>query len=62
MVAASLVDAMPQPEVLLGQHVMPTIPLGTVAARSGPFMSAAASIRITVHGPSVSASIMCPWG
>lgn len=50
MVAAGLVDAMPQPHVFLGQHVMPTIPLGTVAARSGPFMSAAASIRITVHG------------
>lgn len=50
MVEAGIVDAMPTPDVFLGQHVMPTIPLGTVAARAGSFMSSAASIRVTVYG------------
>ena len=36
-------------DVALAQHVLP-FPAGTVATRSGPTLSAADSLRITVHG------------
>lgn len=52
--AASMVDgglaaAIPTPDVALGQHVM-GLPHDTVASRPGPAMSAADSIKVTVHG------------
>jgi amidohydrolase len=41
--------ACPAPDVVLGQHVSP-YPTGTVGTRSGTFMSAADSYKITVYG------------
>jgi len=49
MVDGGLAEAIPSPDVVLGQHVM-GLPYDTVGARSGPAMSAADSIRITVYG------------
>ncbi len=49
MVDDGLFGKIPVPDVALAQHVLPGI-AGTVSTRSGPFMSAADSIRITVHG------------
>ena len=49
MVDGGLLEAVPGPDVALGQHVM-GLPHDTVATRPGPAMSAADSIRITVHG------------
>jgi amidohydrolase len=39
----------PIPDVVLGQHVFP-LKAGHTATRPGPFMSAADSFRITIHG------------
>ena len=50
MVEAGIVDKVPRPDVYLGQHVLGSIPGGTVGIRSGPLFSAAASIEITLHG------------
>lgn len=50
MVDAGLIDAMPKPDVFLAQHVMSLIPGGHVATWPGIMMSAAASIKITIHG------------
>ena len=49
MVDDGLADLIPRPDVALAQHVLP-FPAGTVATRSGPTLSAADSLRITVHG------------
>jgi len=53
MVADGLYDpkkhACPVPDVVLGQHVMP-FATGTVGTKSGSFMSAADSFRVTVYG------------
>lgn len=49
MVDAGIVDAVPVPDVALGQHVL-TLPAGEVATAPGPVLSAAASVRVTVHG------------
>ena len=49
MVDGGLFDRIPAPDVALGQHVLPG-PSGTVATRPGPVLSAADSIRVTVHG------------
>jgi hypothetical protein len=37
------------PDVALAQHLLPGI-AGTVRTRSGPFMSAADSLKVTVYG------------
>lgn len=50
MVAAGIVDLVPKPDVYLGQHVLGSLPGGTVGIRSGPLFSAAASIEILLHG------------
>lgn len=50
MVDAGIVDAMPRPDVYLGQHVLGTVPGGCVGTRRGPILSQAASIRVTLHG------------
>src|SRR5690606_21090874 len=47
IVAAAI--AHPVPDVVLGQHVL-TLPAGEVATAPGPVLSAAASVRVTVHG------------
>ncbi|WP_197374143.1 amidohydrolase [Mycolicibacterium baixiangningiae] len=49
MVDDGLADALPAVDVALGQHVLP-LPAGMVGTRSGPFLAAADSMRITVHG------------
>jgi hippurate hydrolase len=49
MVDDGLVTTVPRPDVAFAQHVMP-IGAGTVATTAGPVLSAADSIRITVHG------------
>lgn len=50
MVADGLWDRAPAPAVVLGQHVFPDTPAGTVALATGPAMAMADSLRITVHG------------
>ena len=40
----------PAPEVIIGQHVHPELPAGSVGLKSGPFMASSDEVRITVHG------------
>lgn len=40
----------PAPQVILGQHVHPELPSGTVGLKSGPFMASSDEIRITING------------
>jgi amidohydrolase len=49
MVDAGLADLIPTPQVALAQHVMPA-PAGLVGTHAGAVLSAADSMRITVHG------------
>ena len=49
MLADGLAAMVGDVDVALAQHVLP-FPSGTVATRSGPTLSAADSMRITVHG------------
>ena len=49
MVDAGLTGVVPQPDVALAQHVL-AYASGTVGTHAGPFLSTAASMRITVHG------------
>jgi hippurate hydrolase len=49
MVDDKLGDLIPAPDVALAQHVLP-FPAGLVGTRPGPVLSAADSIRITIHG------------
>jgi amidohydrolase len=49
MVDDGLFKKIPVPDVALAQHLLPGI-AGTVRTRSGPFMSAADSIKVTVYG------------
>jgi amidohydrolase len=49
MVEGGLADLVPTPEVALAQHVMP-LRAGQVSTHAGAALSAADSMRITVHG------------
>lgn len=49
MVDDGLAAILPGVDVALAQHVMP-IPAGRVGTRAGPVLSAADSMRVTVHG------------
>jgi amidohydrolase len=49
MVNAGLATLIPKPDVALAQHVL-AYPAGTVGTLAGPFLSTAASMRITVYG------------
>lgn len=49
MVRDDLTGRIPRPDVAFAQHVLP-YPAGYVGVRSGPFFSAADSLRITLHG------------
>jgi len=49
MVEAGLADLVPTPQVALAQHVLP-LRAGAVGTRAGAVLSAADSMRITVHG------------
>lgn len=55
MVDDGLASRIPAPDVVLGQHVLP-YPAGTVGTCPGPFLSAADSIRVTLHGRSAHGS------
>lgn len=50
MVADGVWDRAPKPEVVLGQHVIPFCPTGSVALATGTAMAMADSLRITVFG------------
>lgn len=50
MVEHGISDAVPHPDVYLGQHVLGTLPLGHVGTRPGPVLSQAFSVKVTVHG------------
>ena len=49
MVKGGLAKLIPRPDVALAQHVL-AYPSGSVGTLAGPFLSTAASMRITVHG------------
>ena len=49
MVADRLFERVPQPDVILGQHVSP-IPAGTIGLRAGPAFAATDALRITLYG------------
>ncbi|HWV27730.1 MAG TPA: amidohydrolase, partial [Aeromicrobium sp.] len=49
MVEDGLVDLVGPVDVAMAQHVLP-LPAGTLGTRSGPVLSAADSMRITLHG------------
>lgn len=49
MLGDGLLNRIPAPDVALAQHVLPGIS-GNVGTRSGPVLSSADSVRITVHG------------
>lgn len=40
----------PGPDFIIGQHVDPRLPAGTIAIRSGPFMASMDQLRFTVKG------------
>lgn len=50
MVDGGLVDKLPKPDVVLAQHVLGSVPGGSVGTRPGPLFTTASSIEITVHG------------
>jgi amidohydrolase len=49
MVRGGLAELVPTPDVALAQHVL-AYPSGTVGTHAGPFLSTAASMRVTLHG------------
>src|SRR5215469_8887293 len=49
MVDDGLLERIPAPDVALAQHVLPGV-AGTVGTRPGPVLSAADSLKVTVHG------------
>lgn len=49
MVEDNLAQIIPKPDVALAQHVLPA-PAGQVGTRTGPALSAADSMRVTVYG------------
>ncbi|WP_040830288.1 amidohydrolase [Nocardia jiangxiensis] len=49
MVRDGLADTCPHPDIVLAQHVLP-YPAGYVGTRAGSFLSAADSLKITLHG------------
>lgn len=50
MLDDGLSDAMPAPDVYLGQHVLPTLPGGYLGTHPGPVMTQAFSARIDIWG------------
>ena len=49
MVGGGLYDAVPRPDVVLGQHVAP-IPAGFIGLQPGPAFAATDSLRVTLYG------------
>lgn len=50
LVENGIMSMIAKPDVYLGQHVLGTIPAGTVGIRSGAFLTTAASIRVHIFG------------
>jgi amidohydrolase len=50
MIAAGVLGAPAQPQAILGQHVQPFMPVGTIGFREGTAMASADEIYFTVHG------------
>lgn len=50
MLDDGLIDKIPKPDIALSQHVLATPKAGSVGICAGPFLSTAASMRITVYG------------
>lgn len=40
----------PSPAAVIGQHVMPSVPVGKIAMRSGQLMASMDEISVTIHG------------
>ncbi len=55
MLDDGVLDRLPRPEVVLGQHVGP-LPAGLVITRPGVLMAAADSVRVTLYGAGAHAS------
>src|SRR5690625_3150107 len=49
MLEDGLLEIIPSPDVVMGQHVMP-IPSGFLGVRPGPAFAAGKNLRITIHG------------
>ena len=49
MLDAGILDRLPKPDVVLGQHVTP-LPAGVIGARSGTQMAASDGLTVTLHG------------
>ncbi|WEK61826.1 MAG: amidohydrolase [Candidatus Microbacterium colombiense] len=49
MLDAGLLDLVPKPDVVLGQHVTP-LPAGTIGVRPGTQMAASDGLTVTLHG------------
>jgi hippurate hydrolase len=43
-------DTSPAVDAAFGQHVKPSLPVGTIGVRSGMFMASADEVHVTVHG------------
>ncbi|WMB29568.1 amidohydrolase [Streptococcus didelphis] len=50
MLDDGLLEKIPHPEIALAQHVLTDPYAGQVGALGGPFLSSAASLKITIHG------------
>lgn len=49
MLDAGLLDLVPRPDIVLGQHVTP-LPAGTIGVRPGTQMAASDGLTVTLHG------------
>lgn len=49
MLDAGILDRLPEPDVVLGQHVTP-LPAGVIGVRSGTQMAASDGLTVTLHG------------
>ncbi len=57
MVEDGLTEKIPKPDIALAQHLLSTPKAGSVGICSGPFLSTAASMKITIYGKGAHASM-----
>ncbi len=50
MLEDGLLDKIPRPDVAFAQHVLTELSAGRLGAVSGPFLSSAASLKVTIYG------------
>lgn len=50
MIEAGALDGSPAPTEILGQHVFPDLPAGTIGVHSGPFMASGDEVYLTIRG------------